>query len=147
MTAPAQQASTRVLRVTRSLAVPLDELHWRFSASGSPGGQHANKASTRAEVRFDVESSPSLGPRQRARLLAELGPVVRVVSREHRSQMMNREEALRRLAARLSAALQVPRARRPTAPSAASRTRRLDAKRHHGERKRARAWRDAGEDG
>jgi ribosome-associated protein len=146
MTVPPPPASTRVLRVSRSLAVPLDELQWRFSPSGAPGGQHANKASTRAEVRFDVESSPSLGPRQRARLLAELGPVVRVVSREHRSQTMNREEALRRLAARLSAALQSPRVRRPTAPSAASRNRRLDAKRQQGERKRARSWRDRGDD-
>src|SRR5262245_14014724 len=62
-----------VLRVTRSLAIPLDELEWRFSASGGPGGQHANTANTRAEVRFDVARSPSLGPRQRARLLDRLG--------------------------------------------------------------------------
>ena len=57
-----------VLRVTRSCAIALDELEWRFSASGGPGGQHANTSNTKVEVRFDVAASPSLGPRQRARL-------------------------------------------------------------------------------
>src|SRR5271165_7292379 len=74
-----------VLRVTRGLVIPLDELAWRFTTSGGPGGQHANKTSTRAEVRFDVESSPSLGPRQRSRLLERLGPTLRVASGEERS--------------------------------------------------------------
>ncbi|HXX89798.1 MAG TPA: alternative ribosome rescue aminoacyl-tRNA hydrolase ArfB [Acidimicrobiales bacterium] len=128
-----------VLRVTRSLAIPLDELRWHFSASGGPGGQHANKASTRVEVVFDVASSPSLGPRQRARLLEEVGPVVRIVAREHRSQAMNREEAVRRLAARLADALRTRPVRRATAPTAASRARRLEDKRRQGERKQDRA--------
>ncbi|MGH9150103.1 MAG: aminoacyl-tRNA hydrolase, partial [Acidimicrobiales bacterium] len=66
------------LRVSRTCRIPHAELEWRFSASGGPGGQHANTANTRAEVRFDVAASASLGPRQRARLLARLGPVVRV---------------------------------------------------------------------
>ena len=48
------------LRVNRSLRIPLDELEWRFTASGGPGGQHANRSNTKAEVRFDVASSPSL---------------------------------------------------------------------------------------
>ncbi len=62
------------LRVTRSCAIPMAELEWRFTPSGGPGGQHANKANTRAEVVFDVANSPSLGPRQRDRLLTKLGP-------------------------------------------------------------------------
>ncbi|MBV8986828.1 MAG: aminoacyl-tRNA hydrolase, partial [Acidimicrobiia bacterium] len=68
------------LRVTRTCRIPLDELAWRFTASGGPGGQHANTANTRAEVTFDVANSPSLGPRHRARLLERLGPAVRVVT-------------------------------------------------------------------
>jgi ribosome-associated protein len=56
------------LRVTRTCAIPLSELDWRFTASGGPGGQHANTANTRAEVVFDIANSPSLGPRQRDRL-------------------------------------------------------------------------------
>ncbi|MGH9177278.1 MAG: peptide chain release factor-like protein, partial [Acidimicrobiales bacterium] len=85
------------LRVSGSLRIPLDELEWRFSGAGGPGGQHANTANTRAEVRFDVAGSPSLGPRQRARLLEKLGPVVRVVAADERSQARNRQLALERL--------------------------------------------------
>ena len=79
-----------VLRVTRSCSIPLAELSWRFSRSGGPGGQHANTADTRVEVRFDVAGSPSLGPRQRARLIERLGPEVRVVAADERSQARNR---------------------------------------------------------
>jgi ribosome-associated protein len=126
------------LRVTRSCSIPLGELEWRFSGAGGPGGQHANTANTRAEVRFDVASSPSLGPRQRARLLERLGPVVRVVASDERSQARNRQLALERLATRLAAALRVERRRVPTAPSSASKRRRLEHKRRRGELKRQR---------
>ena len=126
------------LRVSRSLAIPLAELEWRFSGSGGPGGQHANTANTRAEVRFDVAGSPSLGPRQRARLLERLGPSVRVVASDERSQARNRQLALDRLAARLAAALRVERTRVPTKPSAASVRRRQEAKRRQSQRKRLR---------
>lgn len=132
-------ASGASLRVTRSLAIPLDELIWRFSTSGGPGGQHANKASTRAEVTFDVAASRSLGPRQRARLLERLGPTVRAAAGDERSQARNRELALERLAQRLVDALRVERRRVPTAPSAAARARRLADKRRRSARKRDRA--------
>ena len=126
------------LVVTRSLTIPAAELRWRFTRSGGPGGQHANTADTRAEVRFDVAGSPSLGPRQRARLLERLGPEARVVVDEERSQARNRSLALERLGARLAAALRVEAPRRPTRPTKASRVRRLDAKRRQSERKRLR---------
>ena len=127
-----------VLRISRSCQIPLDELEWRFSASGGPGGQHANRSNTRAEVRFDVAGSPSLGPRQRARLLERLGPVVRVVAADERSQARNRELALNRLRERLAAALRVERERRPTAPTLASRQRRVETKRRRADVKRLR---------
>ena len=127
-----------VLSVNRSLRIPLDELDWRFTASGGPGGQHANRSNTRAEVRFDVASSPSLGPRQRARLLERLGPVVRVVVDAERSQLRNRTLAQERLAQRLASALRIETPRRATAPTAASQERRLSAKRQRGEQKRQR---------
>lgn len=126
------------LVVTRRCRIPLDELEWRFTASGGPGGQHANTANTRAEVRFDVAGSPSLGPRQRARLLAELGPAVRVVASDERSQARNRQLALDRLAARLADALHVERPRHPTEPSRGARERRLQAKRRRSDVKRSR---------
>jgi ribosome-associated protein len=124
-----------VLRVSRSLAIPLRELEWRFSRSGGPGGQHANTADTRAEVRFDVAGSPSLGPRQRARLLDRLGPEVRVVASDERSQARNRDLALARLAARLRDALHVEASRRPTRPTKAAVERRLQAKHRQARRK------------
>jgi ribosome-associated protein len=127
-----------VLRVTSACVIPLDELEWRFSGAGGPGGQHVNTSNTRAEVRFDVAGSPSLGPRQRARMLERLGPSVRVAAADTRSQARNRELALERLRERLAAALKVDRPRRPTAPSAASRRRRVEAKRRRSEIKRNR---------
>jgi ribosome-associated protein len=123
------------LRVTRSCAIALDELEWRFSGSGGPGGQHANTANTRAEVRFDVASSPSLGPRQRARLLAKLGPEVRVVAADERSQARNRALAAERLTDRLRDALRIEAPRRPSKPTRASVERRLEAKRRQSARK------------
>lgn len=123
------------LRVTAGLAIPLTELTWRFSRSGGPGGQHANTADTRVEVRFDVAASPSLGPRQRARLRERLGDEVRVVASDERSQARNREVALRRLAERLAEGLRIETPRRPTRPTKASVRRRLDAKRRQAGRK------------
>ncbi len=140
---PAPRAAGTVLRVTARLAIPLDELQWRFTTSGGPGGQHANKASTRAEVRFDVASSPSLGPRQRARLMDRLGPEVRVAVGEERSQARNRQVALTRLSARLADGLRIERPRKATAPSKAARARRLKDKRRQSERKRDRTFRDS----
>jgi len=134
-----------VLRVTRGLVIPLDELSWRFTTSGGPGGQHANKTSTRAEVRFDIESSPSLGPRQRGRLLERLGPQVRASAGEERSHSRNREVALRRLADRGADALRIERTRIATAPTKGSKIRRLEDKRRQSDRKRDRVVR--GDDG
>jgi ribosome-associated protein len=127
------------LRVTRNLVIPADELEWRFTTSGGPGGQHANKASTRAEVSFDVVASKSLGPRQRARLLDRFGPRVRAAAGDERSQKRNRELALERLTTRLADGLRVERPRVATAPSASARARRLTDKRRRSTRKRERA--------
>ena len=123
------------LRVSPTLVIPLAELAWRFSRSGGPGGQHANTADTRVEVRFDVAGSPSLGPRQRARLLERLGPEVRVVASDERSQARNRDLAQRRLADRLREGLRVEAPRRATRPTRASVQRRLKDKRRQAGRK------------
>jgi ribosome-associated protein len=127
-----------VLRVTGSLAIPLSELTWRFTASGGPGGQHAARNLTRAEVRFDVAGSPSLSQAQRERLLGRLGAEVRAQSADERSQLRNREQALRRLSSKLAAALRVETPRRPTRPTKASTVRRLEAKHRRSEVKRHR---------
>lgn len=124
--------------MTRSCVIPLSELEWRFTASGGPGGQHANRSNTKAEVRFDVVASPSLLDVHRERLLERLGPVVRVVADDERSQLRNRDLALERLRGRLAEALRVERTRRPTAPTRASQQRRLEAKKRRSDTKRAR---------
>jgi len=123
------------LRVSSTLVLPLAELSWRFSRSGGPGGQHANTSDTRAEVRFDIAGSPSLGPRQRSRLQERFGDEVWVVASDERSQARNRDLALERLADRLAEALRVSTPRRATRPSRASDRRRLEAKRRQSNRK------------
>jgi len=127
-----------LLRVNRSCAIALRELTWKFTASGGPGGQHANTANTKAELQFDIEESPSLGPRQRARLLEKLGPSVRVASSERRSQLQNRELALERLRTMLGEALAIERPRVATKPSRTAKVKRVESKRRHSEIKRGR---------
>jgi ribosome-associated protein len=125
----AASVPTRVLRVSRSLVIPLEEFEWRFSGSGGPGGQHANTSNTRVECVFSIATSPSLGPRQREKLLARFGPVLRVVAADERSQLRNRDLALRRMSERLAAALVEERRRISTKPTRASKERRLQTKR------------------
>jgi ribosome-associated protein len=127
-----------VVRVNRTVAIPVAELDVRTGPSGGPGGQHANRSHTRVEVRFDVEASPSLGPRQRARVRERLGSVVRVVADDERSQARNRALALDRLGARLAGALHVDPPRRPTKPTKGAVERRLESKRRQATRKRER---------
>lgn len=123
------------LRLSRTVVIPAAELEWRFSASGGPGGQHANTSNTRAEVVFDIASSPSLSEPIRARLVAKLGPEASAVSSEQRSQYQNRRAALQRLETMLQRAMVVPRRRVATKPTLGSKKRRLEDKRQQSERK------------
>ena len=100
-----------------------------MSRAGGPGGQHAQKTSTRVEAVFDVEASSALSEAQKRRVVAKAGAVLRAVSQDERSQHRNRELAVERLVEKLRAALAVPRRRVPTAPTKAARERRLDEKR------------------
>ncbi|MFP5362662.1 MAG: alternative ribosome rescue aminoacyl-tRNA hydrolase ArfB [Thermoleophilia bacterium] len=134
-----------LLQITPALAIPLDEVAVRASRSSGPGGQHANVTASRIEASFDVAASATLSDAQKARITARCGPVVRAVAQDARSQARNRALALERLAGRIARALEVPRTRRPTKPTRASRTRRLEAKRRASDRKRQRR-RPAGED-
>jgi ribosome-associated protein len=118
--------------------VPPDEVVVKVSRSGGPGGQHANTSETRVELAWDVTASAALGDHQRALLLERLGPVVRAVAEDTRSQARNREIAFDRLAAKVAAALVVALPRRKTRPSRGAVQRRLDAKRRTSERKRNR---------
>ncbi len=130
------------LPVEGGLVIPGWELVETFTPSGGPGGQHANKASTRVELRFSVEHSSVLRPDQKRRVAARLGPEVRVVASDERSQLRNRELALERLRSRLAEALRIETPRRPTKPTRAAKERRLEEKRHRSETKRRRRGRD-----
>jgi len=126
------------IRVHRGLAIPLGEIRLRTSRSSGPGGQHAQKTETRVEATFDVDASATLTDAQKARIQKKAGPVVRAVAQDERSQWRNRELALERLASALRDALRTERRRRPTAPTAGSKERRLGEKRVRSRTKRLR---------
>jgi ribosome-associated protein len=126
------------IRVTRSVTIPRSEIELRFSRSSGPGGQHAQKTESRVEAVFDVEASSALTERQKTRVIARTGPVLRAVAQDERSQWRNRELATERLVEQLRQALRVERTRRPTKPTRESQERRLEQKRRRGEIKRLR---------
>jgi ribosome-associated protein len=123
------------LIVTRRLTIPAGELRWRFSGSGGPGGQHANTSNTKVMLTWNIETSEALTDFQRTRLVSELGPVLRVVAVDERSQTRNRDLALERLRDRIRAALAIRARRWPTVPTKSSIDRRLETKRQRSERK------------
>jgi ribosome-associated protein len=134
-----------VLDIGASRPLPESELEFRATRSGGPGGQHVNTSSTRVELLFDLDGSPTLtdaeralaGRRLRRRLDAD--GRVRVVAQDERSQLRNRRLATERFCELMRAALAPPPPpRRPTAPTRAAREERLESKRREGERKRMR---------
>jgi ribosome-associated protein len=118
------------------------EIAFRFSRSSGPGGQHAQKSSTRAEALFDVEESTALSAAEKKRVLAKLGPVVRAAAQDERSQLRNRELATDRVIEQLREATKVQRKRRATKPTAASQERRLQEKKRRSRTKRLRGSAD-----
>jgi ribosome-associated protein len=118
--------------------LPVSEIELRVSRSRGPGGQHAQKSSTRVEAVLDVEASTALTETQKRRVIARVGPVLRAVAQDERSQLRNRELAVGRLVEKLRAALAVPRRRVETKPSAAARERRLEQKKRRSRTKRLR---------
>jgi len=137
------------LQVNDSLMIPRSELRTRASRSGGPGGQHVNTSSSRIEVEWNVRTSAVLDEPQRARLLEKLATRIdgegdlRVVASDSRSQTQNRRRAEERLAELVRAALVIPKTRRKTKPTRASKEARLGEKKRRADTKRHRRWRDA----
>jgi ribosome-associated protein len=137
------------LAVNAQIVIPNDELNWTFSPSGGPGGQHANRSNTRAELRFDLVATPSIDDALKQRMIERLehrlvGGALIVVADETRSQWRNRQLARRRLSVLLGESARPPApARRATKPSKAARRRRLESKRRRAETKRLRGKPDA----
>jgi ribosome-associated protein len=133
-----------VIQINSNLSIPLAEVQYRFVRSGGPGGQHVNVTATQAELLFDVAHSPSLNEWQRARLLSKLKNVIdqegvlHLANQTERSQFRNRELVTARFQSLLAAALRVPKKRRPTKPTAASREKRIESKKQRGQIKQLR---------
>jgi ribosome-associated protein len=136
--------SNNDLRVVGHIVISDAEIEVRASRSGGPGGQHVNTSSTKIEVRWNLDATEALSDEEKARVRAKLGEridadgTIRVVSSESRSQTRNREIATARLVELIRAALVVPKKRRPTRPSKASKEKRLREKKIRSEHKKRR---------
>ncbi len=137
---------TEVIIITSSINIPLSEIQFRFVRSSGPGGQHVNKSSTQVELLFDVLHSPSLTEAQRQRLLTKLkndidtDGVLHLSEQSERSQFQNKQQVTEKFKSILAAALHVPKHRKPTRPSKASKEKRLTQKKRRGEVKRLRQY-------
>jgi ribosome-associated protein len=133
------------LKITDTLEIPLAELHFQFSRSSGPGGQHVNRSATQVELTFDVANSPSLSDFQRARILSRLKTyidtrgIVHLSSQTTRSQHRNRAEVVERFQQILQQALHIPKRRVPTRPPPQVKGRRLAEKRRKSTIKERRA--------
>ena len=122
------------LPITETVTIPLVELHFQFSRSSGPGGQHVNRTASQVELTFDVLGSPSLNEVQRDRVLSKLKSyidtrgILHLTSQTTRSQHRNRAEVTERFTTLLKRALHVPKRRIPTRPSPQAEARRLAAK-------------------
>jgi len=124
------------------IVVPADALSWRFSRGTGPGGQGVNTTDSRVELVADLRAIEAPGDGAE-RVRGRLGDSLRIVAAAERSQLRNREAALRRLAERLDGAARRAPRRTPTRPSRASVRRRLDDKRQRSEAKARRRKPDA----
>lgn len=133
-----------MIRVSSKIMLDDNELHFEFVRASGPGGQKVNKVATAAQLRLDVIRSPSLPPEIRERLLHIAGKkvtesgVLIIQAQRFRTQERNRQDAIDRLVALIRKAAEIPRPRRKTMPSPASRIRRIEAKQQRGQRKRMR---------
>lgn len=134
-----------MIRITGNIFIDESEITEEFIRASGPGGQHVNKASTAVQIRFNVDSSPGLGPEVKARLkalagqrLTSGGDIV-ITSRESRSREQNRQDALDRLVELIGKAALRPKARRKTKPTKGSKERRLKEKAARGAVKKMRS--------
>ena len=128
----------------RRSKVPEDEIHFRATRSGGPGGQHVNRRATRVEASWNVRASAALSDDEKERILEKLAPridkdgVLRVVADDERSQYRNKQLAKRRLRDLVTRALRVPKRRKKTRPPKSAVEKRLDSKTRRGKVKELR---------
>jgi ribosome-associated protein len=133
------------LEITPEVTIPDGDLSYAFVRASGPGGQNVNKVSSAVQLRFDMEGSTALSEpvKNRLRVLAgrrftDDGAIL-IIARNQRSQEHNRREALERLADLVERALVVPKTRRATKPTRASKQRRLEGKTRKQQTKRQRS--------
>ena len=126
------------LHVTDDFIIDTRELEWLFSTSSGPGGQHANRSQTRAEVHWDITNSTAGSDEQRSDLIQHFGTFLIIRADEHRSQKRNKDDALRRLSAKIRQELIVATPRRRSSPTRSARRKRADSKTQRGRLKQQR---------
>jgi len=135
------------LHITAAITIPESELEESFILSSGAGGQNVNKVASAVQLRFDALHSPSLPDDVRVRLLRIGGHrltkdgVLIITARESRDQIRNRQLARERLAELIRRAAFVPKKRKPTRPTKASKERRIESKKRTGLNKRQRSKR------
>jgi ribosome-associated protein len=136
------------LVVSERIAIPDEELEWKFIRSSGPGGQNVNKVASAVQLRFLLPRNASLSAAVQSRLrrlagqrLVDDGSIL-LTARAERSQEQNRRAALERLADLVRAALIEPKVRKKTRPTRASKERRIDTKKHRAGTKRQRSGRE-----
>lgn len=132
------------LAISEHVAIPDDELEWKFIRSSGPGGQNVNKVSSAVQLRFLLHRNTSISASAQHRLRRMAGQrlvddgTILITARDERSQEQNRRSALERLADLVRAALIEPKIRKKTRPTRASKERRIDSKKKRSSTKRGR---------
>jgi ribosome-associated protein len=133
-----------MIEITPALQIDERELQLEFVRASGPGGQNVNKVATAVQLRFDIPGSPALASDTKGRLIRLAGKrvntdgVLLIEAKRFRTQEQNREAALQRFVELVRTALIPPKPRRKTRPTAASKAKRLDAKKAKGAVKRMR---------
>lgn len=122
--------------INETIQIPDEELEWSFARSGGPGGQNVNKVASKATLRWNFTSSNALTADVKDRLqvrypyrVTNEGEVV-ITSQKTRDQDRNKQDCLEKLIGMIRAVLVVPKPRKKTKPTRASKARRVAEKRH-----------------